>query len=39
VFTSPGIGIFPIAGMDTDQTIVAAALATKSSAEIPKKTT
>ncbi len=33
----PGIGISPIADMDALQTIVAAALAAKSSAETPKK--
>ena len=33
----PGIGIPPIADMDAHQTIVAAALAAKSSAETPKK--
>ena len=35
---SPGISISPIADMDVDQTIVISALATKSSAETPKKT-
>ncbi len=35
---SPGISISPIADMDVDQTIVTSALATKSSAETPKKT-
>jgi hypothetical protein len=34
----PGIGISPIADMDPHQTIVTAALATKSSAETPKNT-
>jgi len=33
----PGIGISPIADMDTHQRIVTAALAAKSSAETPKK--
>jgi hypothetical protein len=33
----PGIGISPIADMDSHQTIVSAALAAKSSAERPKK--
>src|SRR5215207_1871009 len=33
----PGIGISPIADMDAHQPIVSAALATKSSAEAPKK--
>jgi hypothetical protein len=33
----PGIGISPIADMDAHQTIVTAALAAKSSAEVPKK--
>jgi hypothetical protein len=33
----PGIGIPPIADMDAHQTIVAAALAVKSSAETPRK--
>src|SRR5215471_2306988 len=33
----PGIGISPIADMDTDASIVAAELAAKSSAETPKK--
>src|SRR4029450_3559844 len=33
----PGIGISPIADMDASRTIVSAALATKSSAETPKK--
>src|SRR3984957_1339125 len=33
----PGIGISPIADMDAHQTIVAAVLAAKSSAEMPKK--
>src|SRR6202045_4896375 len=33
----PGIGISPIADMDAHQTIVTAALAAKSSAEMPKK--
>src|SRR6266487_926548 len=32
----PGIGISPIADMDAHQTIVTAALAAKSSAEMPK---
>src|SRR4051794_17354493 len=32
----PGIGIPPVAGMDAHQTIVTAALATKTSAETPK---
>jgi hypothetical protein len=31
----PGIGISPIADMDAHQTIVSAALATKSNAEMP----
>src|ERR1700704_6388728 len=34
----PGIGISPIADMDAHQTIVAAALATNTSAETPRKT-
>src|SRR5580658_7808584 len=34
---SPGIGISPIADMEAHQTMVAAALAAKSSAETPKK--
>src|SRR5882672_4235948 len=34
---SPGIGISPIADMDTQQTIVTAALTAKRSAETPKK--
>jgi len=33
----PGIGILPIADMDSHQTTVAAALAAKSSAETPRK--
>jgi hypothetical protein len=33
----PGIGISPIADMDPHQTIVTAELATKNSAETPKK--
>src|SRR3979490_3292063 len=33
----PGIGISPIADMDAHQTIVATALAAKSSAETPRK--
>src|SRR5688572_30945839 len=33
----PGIGISPIADMDAHQAIVTAALAAKSSAEMPKK--
>src|SRR5919198_6089965 len=33
----PGIGISPIADMDTHQRVVSAALAAKSSAETPKK--
>ena len=33
----PGIGISPIADLDAHQTIVTAALAAKSSAEMPKK--
>jgi hypothetical protein len=33
----PGIGISPIADMDAHQTIVTAALAAKSRAEMPKK--
>src|SRR6266404_5021651 len=33
----PGIGIPPIADMDADQTMVTAALAEKSSAEMPRK--
>ena len=32
----PGIGISPVADMDVDQTIVIAAQAAKSSAEIPR---
>ena len=32
----PGIGIFPIADMEPHQTVVSAALAAKSSAEVPK---
>jgi hypothetical protein len=33
----PGIAILPTADMDTHQAIVTAALAAKSSAEMPKK--
>src|SRR5207245_10617073 len=33
----PGIGISPIADMDTHQSVVSAALAPKSSAETPKR--
>src|SRR5438046_1288136 len=33
----PGIGISPIADMDAHQSVVSAALAAKSSAEVPKK--
>jgi hypothetical protein len=36
IVQSPGIGIPPIAAMDAHQTIVTAALATKSSAETPR---
>jgi len=32
----PGIGISPIPDMELDQTVVSAALATKSRAEVPK---
>jgi hypothetical protein len=36
IVQSPGIGIPPIADMEAHQTIVTAALATKSSAEAPR---
>src|SRR5277367_5827101 len=38
ILQPPGIGISPIADMDVHQWMVAAALAAKSSAEVPKKT-
>ena len=37
IVQSPGIGISPIADMETQPRIVSAALATKSSIETPKK--
>src|SRR5712664_3589508 len=37
IIQPPGIGISPIAGMDAHQTIVAAVLAAKRSAETPRK--